>query len=80
MFAVLTLFALPAQAEDKQFTITVTEPQLNLIGAALGKMPFEQVAPTVQAIQAQINAQLKQQASPPPPLPTPVPVPPEQEK
>ena len=39
------------------YTITLNEQQLNLLGKALGKMPFEEVAQTIQIIQQQVTEQ-----------------------
>lgn len=41
-----------------EFTITLSENEVNLVGAALGKMPFESVAGLIGSIQKQINEQI----------------------
>ena len=39
------------------YTLRLTGEQVNLIGAALGKLPFETVSALVQALQLQIQQQ-----------------------
>ena len=39
------------------YTLKLDQAALTLVGAALGKMPHEQVAALIAAIQQQINAQ-----------------------
>ncbi|MCP4899949.1 MAG: hypothetical protein GY906_23520 [bacterium] len=41
----------------KTFTFTVTEEQANLILNALGAQPFNVVAPLLEELQSQANAQ-----------------------
>lgn len=40
------------------FDLKLNEQQLNIVGAALGQLPYAQVAPTINAINAQIQAQM----------------------
>lgn len=51
------LLALCASAVAQTFTLTLTEAQLNLVGKALGKLPYEDVAPTINAIMQQVVEQ-----------------------
>ena len=60
IFAMAMLAAGAAHAED--YTITVTEQQLNTIGKALGKLPFEEVQSTIAAVTAQIGEQQRKHA------------------
>lgn len=48
------LLSLPARAEN--YTISVTETELNLIGKALGKMPYEEVVQVINTISGQVAA------------------------
>jgi hypothetical protein len=61
----------PARADEKNFTVTISESQLNLIGKALGNLPFNEVYQTIDVIRAQVNAQTKPQTSGPKPIPAP---------
>jgi hypothetical protein len=56
---VALLVATPAfaQQQPQHYTLTVTEPELNLIGKALGKMPFEEVSSLVNNIIGQVHQQ-----------------------
>jgi hypothetical protein len=54
----LALVAGPALAQERSFTITLTDAQVNYIGKVLGKQPFEDVAPVINVMQQQINAQM----------------------
>ena len=47
---------LPA-GNDMTYTLKLDQAALQLVGVALGKMPHEQVAALIIAIQQQINAQ-----------------------
>lgn len=59
MIAALLIFsATSVYAQDRTFTITIPEAQLNYIGKLLGKQPIEDALATLQAIQAQVTAQL----------------------
>lgn len=59
MIAALLLFsASTVYAQDRTFTITIPETQLNYIGKILGKQPIEDALATLQGIQAQVTAQL----------------------
>jgi hypothetical protein len=42
---------------DMTYTLKLDQAALQLVGVALGKMPHEQVAALIAAIQQQINAQ-----------------------
>lgn len=41
-----------------EFIVKLSENEVNLVGAALGKMPFESVAGLIGSIQKQINEQI----------------------
>lgn len=43
----------------QKFTITLTPEQLNLIGLALGKMPYETIASLIAELTKQVNEQSK---------------------
>lgn len=58
VFAILVVLCGTAQAQERTFNLTVTEPQLNYIGKALGKQPYEDVRAIIDSIQTQVNAQL----------------------
>lgn len=58
----------------KQFTLTVDDQEVMIIGSALGKMPYETAAPLVAKLQQQIKEQVDATA------PAPVPAEPEAEK
>jgi hypothetical protein len=56
--AALSVVAFSASAQQpSQFTIVVSEQQLNLIGVALGKLPYEAVHDTIDHIMLQVKAQ-----------------------
>lgn len=46
----------------KDFTLTVTEGQLGVIGAGLGELPYKLAAPVMHALQAQVAAQTAKSA------------------
>ncbi len=48
----------PASAQERMFTITITETQLNYIGKILGKQPYEDSVQTLDSIKAQVAARL----------------------
>lgn len=63
VFGAIILFALhwfahEAKAQDRTFTITIPEGQLNYIGKVIGRQPYEEVRPILDNIQAQVSAQL----------------------
>lgn len=39
------------------YSIRVSSDNINLIGAALGKIPYEQVAPLINDLRSQVQAQ-----------------------
>ena len=45
--------------EERTFTLTVTEQEINIISAGLGKLPYEAVAGFIAKLQQQLNDQLK---------------------
>ena len=53
---VLLLLVRHARAQQS-FNLTVPETQLNTIGKALGKLPYEEVAATIQAMAQQVADQ-----------------------
>jgi hypothetical protein len=56
-----------AQEADKKFNLEVSGADITLLGEALGMLPYGKVAPLMQKLQVQINAQ--QQPSAPNPVP-----------
>lgn len=63
-----------AQEPPKQFTLTVTQEDLQVIGSALEALPFKQAAPLIQKFNQQIQSQVR------PPVPLPAPKPEEEKK
>jgi hypothetical protein len=59
-----TMIAAPACAQERT-KIEVTGAELQVIGQALGKMPFEVAAPVIKVLQDQINAADAAKAAPP---------------
>ena len=57
-------FAIPALAQQAQqeVTLKVTNDDVNVIGRALGKLPFDEVAGLVQKLRSQIVEQQPKQA------------------
>ena len=57
----------PAPDCDRGFTLVLSEAALNVIGEALGNVPYRLAAPVVEEVQRQINRQVAQRmaASPP---------------
>lgn len=53
----LCLFAFPAAAED--YVLTLSQAEVQQIGAALSEKPFKDVAALISKMQAQVNAQSK---------------------
>lgn len=51
-----------AQTPPQQFTLTVTAPEIQIIGTALAQRPFGEVNELV----AKLNAQIKEQSQPAP--------------
>ena len=66
--AVLTfVFGASAFAQQPaQYDIVLSPAQLNLIGTALGKMPYETVHDTVDVIMNQVRAQMAPKVTPKP--------------
>jgi hypothetical protein len=63
----LLLSTVPALAQGPaSYTLTLTEAQLNLVGRALSKQPYEDVYQILAVIQQQVNQQ-QAAAKPPPP-------------
>lgn len=59
-------YAQPAQpAPDKEFTLTVTNAEIAKIGEALGKLPYNEVAPMFFKLQQQVSKQNEQPKTPP---------------
>lgn len=46
-------------ADERVYTFMISENQVNVIGAALGKLPFEVSAPIIGNLQQQIAGQTK---------------------
>lgn len=61
---ILAAFLFPsvavAQTSPQQFTLTVTVPEINLIGTALAQRPFGEVHELI----GKLNAQIKEQSTP----------------
>jgi len=58
----LTILLLPSIAfaqERKDFTFTINQDDLNVIGKALEDRPFKEAAPIIQKLNAQIQSQMK---------------------
>jgi hypothetical protein len=78
--AAVLLIAFAAFAQQPaMYRLLVTNDQLNLIGKALGKMPFEEVYQTIDIIRGQVAAQNAEAAKKPDPPPAETPKPPEPE-
>lgn len=63
-------FVIPVMAQE--VSLKVTNDDVNTIGKALSKLPFDEVAPLIQKLRTQI---VEQQQPVPVPQPTPVPKP-----
>ena len=46
---------------EKEFSLKVTEAELNFIGSAIGKLPFEQVEGLINKLRQQAQQQMIQQ-------------------
>jgi hypothetical protein len=55
--------------QPAQYILTLTPEQLNLIGKALGKLPYEDAWQIIGVIQQQAVKQQQEAAKPPPPPP-----------
>lgn len=55
--AFLLTFAIPVWAQQQDFTLKVTNDDVNTIGKALGKLPFDDVAGLIQKLREQIVSQ-----------------------
>lgn len=64
--SVALLSFIPCHAQERGFTLTLSETQLNYVGKLLGRQPYEEVAPLIQRIQEQVNSQVAAQSRPPP--------------
>ncbi len=66
--SVLSLAATPAYAQQapapQEFNLKITSDDVNTIGKALGKLPFDDVAPLIQKLRQQIVEQSQAQAKP----------------
>ena len=54
---VAMLLAGAASAQERVFTLTLSESQLQFIAKAVGKQPYEEAAPVANAIQSQLAQQ-----------------------
>jgi hypothetical protein len=63
------LFAAPAMAQDKTFTLTVTSQDLNVLSAALDELPRKVSEPIVQKFQKQLLPQMQPVEAPKAPAP-----------
>jgi hypothetical protein len=70
-FAALTT-TINAQEQPKQFNLTVTPEELQVIGAALEELPFKKSAPLMNKLNTQVQSQM---ATTPKTDPTQVPIP-----
>lgn len=69
MLAVALLpFSVKAQEAPKQFNLTVTPEELQIIGSALEELPFKKSAPLMNKLNQQVQSQVN-------PVPTPKPKP-----
>lgn len=60
LFSTSAFAQAPAPApQQPTFTVTVTAQELDAIGNALGKAPFEVAAPIIQKLREQVIAQSK---------------------
>ena len=48
-----------------EFNLTVTDQEVNLIGAGLQELPFKVAAPLIQKLQQQVSTQQTTETSPP---------------
>ena len=53
-----------------KYKIELTEQEISVLGAALGKMPYDTVAPLIQNLQMQVTPQVPLHIPAAPPLPT----------
>ena len=58
----LLAFAVPTIAQQQEFNLKVAAADIDVIGRALGKMPFDEVAALMQKLQMQIQQQRQVQA------------------
>lgn len=66
-FAALVIISTVAFAQqEKTFTLSVSETQLNQIGKALGKQPYEDVASLIGSLLHQVQQQQAAAAKPKP--------------
>lgn len=49
--------------DEKNFSFTVTEQELNIVSAGLTELPFKVVASLIQKLQGQLNNQTAPEAS-----------------
>ena len=56
-------------APPSVYTLVLTNDQVNLLGKALGKLPFEDVYQIITVIQSQVNTQQADATRPHPTLP-----------
>lgn len=61
IFAVLVLSS-SASAQERQFTITIPESQLNYIGKIVGKQPYEDSGDVLNSIRSQVADQMRREA------------------
>ena len=55
--ALLGFAVTQSRAQEKEFTLKVKASQVQLLGKALGLLPYGEVAPFMGELQTQINAQ-----------------------
>lgn len=51
------LLSTAAYAQQQEFTIKLTGPELDIIGRGLGEVPFKDAAPILQKLREQVAAQ-----------------------
>ena len=57
----LALLSVAAQAQNRTVTINLTNQELTVVARALGKQPYEEVAPVI----GRISEQVQEQSQPP---------------
>ncbi len=72
---ILTVTPVMAQEPPKQFNLTVTMEDLQVIGNALDDLPFKKAAPIIQKLNQQIQAQQTPPTRPATLIPVPTPKP-----
>lgn len=69
--AFLLAFAVPTFAQQQEITLKVNGDEINMIGKALGKLPYDDVAALIQNLRTQITNQQQPKADAPAVVPVP---------